>query len=126
MRYTPMKRLLHCLASILFVLGVLTVYLVFDYAVTSALPKKTKQSTNISEAILSLSNTNKFNNQSIAFKSGRSHRNSKIHINRPKPAPFHKSKTGIKINQLKKGNKQQRKLLLTTKSSSRKTNPIPI
>lgn len=130
-----MKRLIQCSASILFVLSVLTVYVVFDYAVTSAVPKKNKQqATKTSESLLSLSNMNGFNNQtnkqSLMMKSERFVRNSKMKNNRPKPGPFHKSKTGIKINQIKRPNKQQqqqqqRKLLLTTKSSSRKTVQIP-
>ena len=102
-RYTMMKRLTQLLASLLFVVTVLTVYLTFDFAITSAVSSRSsslhrhamKRSTS---SILSSSSMTKVN-QTLTDRRLRSVK--QVH-KRAKPAPFHKSKTGVKLNRPKK------------------------
>jgi hypothetical protein len=137
MKYTIMKRITQLLASILFIITVLTIYLVFDFAINNALSNK--YSTNkhdhhhghehehfkfkpTSSAVL-LSKMNKMNptlTYNPMINQERRTRSVKQKQNRVKPAQFHKSKTGIKINQIKRSVKEQRKLLLTPKNIQRK------
>ena len=136
-----MKRITQVLASILFIITVLTVYLAFDFAINNALPKqystdkydeKLFKTTTTSSSGLSLLKIKKFNQ---TFKDNNNN-NEQHHINdqerrtrsvkqkqqqHGKLAQFHKSKTGVKINQIKKSVKQSRKRLLTTKNSQRKS-----
>jgi hypothetical protein len=137
MKYAIMKRITQLLASILFIITVLTIYLVFDFAINNALSNK--YSTNkhdhhhghehehfkfkpTSSAVL-LSKMNKMNptlTYNPMINQERRTRSVKQKQNRVKPAQFHKSKTGIKINQIKRSVKEQRKLLLTPKNIQRK------
>lgn len=126
-----MKRITKLLASILFIVTVLTAYLTFDFAISSALSNKnpsnkhehlhhdTKHKRTSSSLInnktpsrtLKPNNINDINhivNQDRHIRSIQDKRKVVKH------APFHKSKTGIKINQIKKP-KQQHKNSLTTK-----------
>ena len=121
-----MRRLTQLLASILFIITVLTVYIVFDFAVTSATPKKYSNKDKHEHTITkvssvgSLLNLKKFN-QTLKHHDNdqeRRTRSLKPRRNLVKPAPFHKSKTGIKINQMKK---PFRKRLSTTRNPSIKT-----
>jgi hypothetical protein len=138
MKYAIMKRITQLLASILFIITVLTIYLVFDFAINNALSNK--YSTNkhdhhhghehehfkfkpTSSAVL-LSKMNKMNptlTYNPMINQERRTRSVKQKQNHVKPpAQFHKSKTGIKINQIKRSVKEQRKLLLTPKNIQRK------
>jgi len=146
MRYAIMKRITQMFASILFIITVLTVYLAFDFAISHAVPKKYstdkyddnifKQTTSVlsllqvkkSNQTFKYNNDNEYhpiNNQERRTRSGKQKQY------QVKAAKFHKSKTGIKINQIKKPSKELRKRLLTTKISQRKdikfrTDKIPI
>ncbi|CAF1076688.1 unnamed protein product [Rotaria sordida] len=132
-----MKRIIKIFASILFIITVLTVYLTFDFAINNALSYK--YSTDKYEhlhndiklkkistlSLLKITRTNqtlKHNNDKQSnhiinperrIRSLKDKQQQKPHL--VKPAKFHKSKTGIKINQIKKPFKEQRKHLLTTK-----------
>ena len=125
-RYSIMKRLTQILASVLFVLTVLTVYLAFDFAVSKALPQKQAAPSHPPDDIKfeqKSSLHSKKNNLSLRQGPGavlqprpmRSLRSTRPHA---KPAPFHKSKTGIKLNQMKKSHKLADKPLLSTTKRS--------
>ncbi|CAF3218027.1 unnamed protein product [Rotaria sp. Silwood2] len=120
--------------SILFIIIVLSIYLTFDFAINNALSNKyehihndmkfKKTSTLSLLKIKKTDQTLKYNNDKqsnhianqerhIRSLKDKQQQQQQQHI--VKPAKFHKSKTGIKINQIKKPLKEQRKHLLTTK-----------
>jgi hypothetical protein len=127
-----MKRITQILASVLFIITVLTIYLAFDFAINNAVPKKYSND-NIfkkTSTFLSLLKT-KNNNQTLNHNNDdnehiyidnqeRRTRSTKQKQHLGKHAQFHKSKTGVKINQVKKSAKEQRKRLPTTKTHQRK------
>ncbi len=139
LRYTMMKRLTQILASILFIVIVLTVYLVFDFALNNAVSNKyltdkhehihndnTIRKTSSALSLLRIKKIdeplkhNNDNEHEHIIDQERGTRSLKPKQNYAKPPQFHKSKTGIKINQIKKSIKEQRKRLLTTKITQRK------
>jgi len=126
-----MKRLTQLLASVLFIITVLTVYLAFDFTVNNIMPKKSftakhehihriRKTSTISSLLKPKISSNDDNEQSQIFDQERRTRNVKSKQNHGKLAQFHKSKTGVKINQMKKSPKDQRKHFLTTKMIQRK------
>ncbi len=126
LKYTIMKRLTQLLASVLFIITVLTVYLAFDFTVNNIMPKKSltakhehihrvRKTSTISSLLKPKISSNDDNEQSQIFDQERRTRNVKSKQNHGKLAQFHKSKTGVKINQMKKSPKDQRKHFLTTK-----------
>ena len=127
-RYSIMKRLTQILASVLFVLTVLTVYLAFDFAVSKALPQKQSAPPHPPDDIKfeqksSLLSHSKTDNLSLrqgpgAVPQPRPMRSLRSTRPRVKPAPFHKSKTGIKLNQMKKSHKLDDKSSSTTTKRS--------
>jgi hypothetical protein len=128
MKYTMMKRLTQMLASILFIITVLTIYLVFDFAINNAVSNKhdhghdnikfrTKSPVLLVSKMNKITPTSTYNH--LINQERRTH-SVKQKRNPVKPAPFHKSKTGIKINQVRKSAKEQRKRLSTTKNIQRK------
>lgn len=135
MRYAIMKRITQMFASILFIITILTVYLAFDFAISNAVPKKYstdryddnifKQTTSIL-SLLNIKKSNqtfKYNNDNeyhLINDQERRTRSAKQKQHQGKAAKFHKSKTGVKINQIKKPLKELRKHLLTTKIFQRK------
>ncbi|CAF2097584.1 unnamed protein product [Rotaria magnacalcarata] len=125
-RYTIMKRFTKIFASILFIISVVTIYLAFDFAITNALSTKQhstdKYKTESPLSLMKIKNTNetlKHNNDNqpshTIIKLDRPVRSLKDKQRLVKPAQFHKSKTGIKLHQMKKSSKNQRKKLATTK-----------
>ena len=112
-----MKRLTQILASLLFIITVLTVYLAFDFTVNTIVPKKSL--TDKHEHIHSIKKTSTISpilkTATLSTNPERRTRSVKHKQSLVKPAQFHKSKTGVKINQLKKIAKEQRKHFLTTK-----------
>ncbi|CAF1169934.1 unnamed protein product [Rotaria sp. Silwood1] len=136
-KYTMMKRITKIFGSILFIVTILTVYLTFDFAINTALSNKystdkyehihnnnikyKKTSTlsllkiNQTNPILKNNNDKQSNHITNQERHIRSVKDKQQQQHIIKSAKFHKSKTGIKINQIKKSHKQQRKNLLTTK-----------
>ncbi len=127
-RYAIMKHVTQMLVSILFIVTVLTIYLAFDFTITNAVPKKypidkhehihtdnTLKETSSILLLLKLKEINetlKYNNDQEPNT-----RSLKQKQRLGKPAQFHKSKTGIKMNQF---GKDPRYRLLTTKITQRK------
>ena len=125
-----MKRLTQMLASILFIITVLTIYLVFDFAINNAVSNKhhhghghddikfrTKSPVLLVSKMNKITPTSTYNH--LINQERRTH-SVKQKRNPVKSAPFHKSKTGIKINQVRKTAKEQRKRLSTTNNIQRK------
>jgi len=123
-------------ASILFIITVLTIYLAFDFAISNSVSKKYstdryddntfKQTTSIL-SLLNIKKSNqtfKYNNDNeyhlINDQERRTRSAKQKQQHQGKAAKFHKSKTGVKINQIKKPLKELRKHLLTTKIFQRK------
>ena len=127
-RYAIMKRLTQILASSLFVLTVLTVYLAFDFAVSKAMPEKPPSTEHEPDDIkfqrksplLSIATRDNLNLRQVpdVIRHERPMRSVHSTRMRPKPAPFHKSKTGVKVNQMKKPLQQGRKSSVTTTKRS--------
>ena len=127
-----MKRITQILASILFIVTVLTVYLTFDFAINNAMSKKysndkydrhehihddiNSKKTSVVLPLLKAKTTNQTLANNSIINQERRIRNPKQKQQLAKPAQFHKSKTGIKVNQIKKSTKEQRKRLLLTKT----------
>ncbi len=134
-KYTIMKRLTQLLASILFIITVLTIYLAFDFTVNTIVPKKSltdkhehihsiRRTSTILSVLKLKQPSNDDNEQLPILDQERRTRSLKRKQNHGKPAQFHKSKTGVKINQVKKIPKEQRKHFLTTKiTQSKLANP---
>jgi hypothetical protein len=118
-----MKRVTQILASFLFIITVLTVYLAFDFTVNTIVPKKSL--TDKHEHIHSIQRTSTISSvlktETLSNNQERRTRNVKNKQSHGKPAQFHKSKTGVKINQMKKVAKEQRKHFLTTKITQTKS-----
>ncbi|UJR09979.1 hypothetical protein I4U23_014203 [Adineta vaga] len=125
-KYSMMKRLTQLLASILFIITVLTIYLSFDFLINSAISNKDitdkhlhrheKLPTTSSDFLLT--KLQKFNGNreyKHVLNPERRTRSTKRKLQRAKIPPFHKSKTGVKINQIRRMTKDQRKHHLTTK-----------
>jgi len=125
-----MKRVTQILASILFIITVLTVYLAFDFAVNTAVsnnystdkhihpeqPMKVQVASSdllllkakkINQTVKS-DNDNEHNHIIDQERRTRSIKKQQDHV---KPAQFHKSKTGVKIDHIKKSLKQKRQRL---------------
>lgn len=129
-KYILMKRITQIFGSILFIITVLTIYLAFDFAISNALPKRYSTDNTIQKpsSILSLLKNNKSDQ---ILKSNLNEQERRTRSIKPKRHPgklaqFHKSKTGIKINQIKKSAKESRKRLSSTKipqNKNIKTNP---
>ncbi len=137
-RYITMKRITQILASVLFVITVLTVYIAFDFAISNAASNKT------SSARRSLHQHDHHNHQHDEIKITRKRsiappilpqirksnhtikhhdehhldndRPSRINKSplRAKPGSFQKGKTGVKVNKPQKSGKEQRKRLSVT------------
>ena len=128
LKYIMMKRLTQFLASILFIITVLTVYLAFDFAVTSVGGKKytVEKHQHVHDEHLirktsivpSLLKPNLLSKQQINDQGRRSRS-----LKQKPHAQFHKSKTGVKINQVKKPSKELRKRPTTTNNNQRKELP---
>jgi hypothetical protein len=139
-KYTIMKRITQLLASILFVIIVLTVYLGFDFVINTAMANKHSSDKhnhhdhvhgdNIKfekkpPSLLSSSELKK-PNRTIQHNDDehddiinherrtRSVKQNKLH---GKLSQFHKSKTGVKINHVKNSAKEQRKRLSASAKS---------
>ena len=113
-----MRRITQISASFLFVLTVLTIFLTFDFVINTAVANKGAADkrrrghlTPSNEIILTRLKTANDSNQE------RRTRNSKVKSQRAKLARFHKSKTGVKHNQVRKQSKDQRKHLSPTKTT---------
>ena len=132
-KYIMMKRLTQLLASLLFILTVVTVYLAFDFVITSATPSKNHSHKQPSHAHIhhnseneikisrkrsvptSWTATKKYNDTVHHDSHQKSHDYrvipSKKHGGaapaRPKSGGFHKGKTGIKLNQAHKPAKKR-------------------
>lgn len=142
-----MKRITQILASILFVITVLTVYLAFDFAISNAVSHKNSphkrshhehdhneikitRKRSITSPLLHQSRksnqTIKHRNQDEnhdSHNSERRTRNIKPLPQQPraKPGNFHKGKTGVKVNKPQKSIKdQKRRLSTSTMQSQRK------
>ena len=133
-KYVTMKRITQILASTLFVITVLTVYLAFDFAINNAVSHKNPRKRTMHEhdnhhghdhpknlekqpvPIPVLSRTARSNGTNNLNNNERRTRN----INqpapplRPKPGNFHKGKTGVKVNKPQKNVKDQRTRSTTT------------
>ncbi len=150
-RYVTMKRITQILASVLFVITVLTLYLAFDFAINSVgshknLPHKRshhehdhnyehddikitrKRSTTSSILRQTRKNnqTRKHQNEDENHNSDNNERparniKQKSSLN-AKPGNFHKGKTGVKVNKPPKSNKEQRKRISTSTMQSQKKN----
>jgi hypothetical protein len=141
-----MKRITQILASVLFIITVLTVYLAFDFAINSAVSHKTSSHKHSphehdhhhihdeiritkkrSITLPILQRTRKTNHtikahddtEDLDSKNDRRLRNVKQQQQlRAKPGNFHKGKTGVKVNKPPKPLKEQRKRLSTTTTHS--------
>ncbi|CAF1232226.1 unnamed protein product [Adineta steineri] len=141
-----MKRITQMLASLLFIITVLTIYLAFDFAINTAISNKyttDKHSHHeqqhddlefrkiLSQSLLTKRKTT--NNTRIFHNNNNEHHHDMINPERRirntkskqqqqhgKPAQFHKSKTGIKINHIKRIAKERRRYSFTTKTTQRK------
>jgi hypothetical protein len=128
-----MKRITQILASTLFVITVLTVYLAFDFAINNAVshrnpsrkrshhehddhhghdhPKNLqKQPIPVLSRTAKSNGTNNLNNNERHTR----HVDQPPPALRPKPGNFHKGKTGVKVNKPQKVIKDQRKRSTTT------------
>lgn len=130
-----MKRVTQILASILFIITVLTVYLAFDFAVNTAVSNNYSTNKHHHHDDITFHKTSdllssklKKSDQILKYDNEHNHiinperriRNTKQKQNRVKLGQFHKSKTGVKVDHIKKSVKEQRQRLLTNKNSSRK------
>jgi hypothetical protein len=138
-RYITMKRITQILASVLFVITVLTVYLAFDFAISNAVSRKTSshkrslhehdhnhpheeikitRRRSITPPILH--HTRKFNQTKYHDESEDHNENNDRRLQagkqqlRPKPGSFHKGKTGVKVNKPEKSFKEKQKRLSTS------------
>ena len=145
-----MKRITQILASALFILTVLTVYLAFDFALTSAATQRTlphKRPTREHEHEhehdnqphpVTKSTRKRSITQVIPYHGNTSNQtlhkdpngNAKHPLPKPKiqirakPGSFHKGKTGVKVNKpLKSLKGQQKRLSPTTTSSQPRDKP---
>ncbi|CAF1218739.1 unnamed protein product [Adineta ricciae] len=144
-RYVIMKRITQILASVLFVITVLTIYIAFDFAVNNAVSKKHsshKRSAQNHDHIHEHNDIKITKRRSVSPQLRRSNRTikhadeqdhqlmpnenrtqkskqrQKVPLN-AKPGAFHKGKTGVKVNKPRKLTKDQRKRSTTTTLSSR-------
>ncbi|CAF1156778.1 unnamed protein product [Adineta ricciae] len=140
-RYVTMKRITQILASVLFVITVLTIYLAFDFAVNNAVSKKHSShkhsAQNHEHNDIKITKRRSVlpqlrrSNRTIKHADGQGHQlihnenhtqkskqRQKASLN-AKPGTFHKGKTGVKVNKPRKLTKDQRKRLTTTMMSSR-------
>ncbi|UJR36111.1 hypothetical protein I4U23_028846 [Adineta vaga] len=138
-KYVTMKRITQILASVLFIITVLTIYLAFDFAINNAVSHKqsshkhsdhqhhddikiTKRRS-VSPEIKKSNRTMKHHvdqEHPISNNASRTHKSKKQGQNIPlraKPGSFHKGKTGVKVNKPRKNMKNQRKGLTTTTTS---------
>lgn len=130
-----MKRITQILASVLFIITVLTIYLAFDFAINNAVSHKNSHKHSLHEQdhhhylhddikttkrrstpSLSILNHTKKLNETIKHhiehdlnNNERRIRNNKQVKPRAKPGNFHKGKTGVKVNKPQKLNQQQRR-----------------
>jgi hypothetical protein len=140
-KYVTMKRITQILASLLFVITVLTVYLAFDFAINNALsnrnsyhkrsfrehdhyhehdhPSDDKKIIKKQPIVTPLLSHTTKSNRIINSNNERRIRD----VNqppkpplRPKPGSFHKGKTGVKVNKPQKPAKDIRKRLTPTTS----------
>jgi len=153
-KYITMKRITQILASILFVITVVTVYLAFDFAINNAISKKhsihkhshpdhnhpsddIKITKRRSVSLSTLSQRRKSNrtvkhhddDEQDVLSNERPTRNVKKQQQQAllgKPGNFHKGKTGVKNNKPQKSVKEQRKHVSTTTiHSQHKDKPHP-
>lgn len=134
-----MKRITQILASVLFVITVLTVYLAFDFALSTAASQRTashKRATHLDEDEHLHAATKITRKRSVtlliphlADKQHQSLKNSNVHEDpngnrkrvipnpktqlRAKLGSFHKGKTGVKVNKPLKSLKEQQKRVST-------------
>lgn len=141
-RYTIMKRLTQILASIVFIITVLTVYFAFDFAVNTAVSNRYSTdkhfhrehahddmnskhtSSDLFLAKLKKSQQTYKSNQSLVNQERRT-RSIKHKTQRVKPAQFHKSKTGVKMHQMKRIIQEQRKHFSTNKITPHRNMKTP-
>jgi hypothetical protein len=145
-RYVTMKRITQILASILFVITVLTVYIAFDFAINNAVANrisphkrslhghngpheniKMTKKRSVSPILYHVKTSNRTikhndgneNNDLIKHDSlyERRSRDVKQQLH-AKPGSFHKGKTGVKVNKPQKNFKVQRKRSLTTTTTT--------
>jgi len=146
-----MKRITQILASVLFVITVLTLYLAFDFAINNAVSHKnsphkrshhehdhnqehddikiTKKRSTTSLIVRSTkkhNQTRKYQNEDEDQNSDNNERHPRNIKQKPplhaKPGSFHKGKTGVKVNKPPKSIKEQRKRLSTSTMQSQKKN----
>ncbi|CAF0860149.1 unnamed protein product [Adineta ricciae] len=120
-RYPTMRRVTQISVSFLFVLTVLTIFFTFDFLITTAVANKSITDKHRREHLQHLTTSNeilltKLKNINDSNQERRM-RHSKLKSQRVKLARFHKSKTGVKHNQVRKQSKDQRKHPLPTKTN---------
>ena len=135
-KYVTMKRITQILASIVFVITVLTVYLAFDFAINNAVSSKnSSRKRSLRDPANPPDDIKITKRRSVSPQIRRSNRTMKNHDDdehplwtnerrahklrqlpplRAKPGTFHKGKTGVKVNKPRKLARDHRKRNGTT------------
>ncbi|CAF1045303.1 unnamed protein product [Adineta ricciae] len=127
-RYVIMKRITQILASVLFVITVLTIYIAFDFANHDhihehndiKITKRRSVSPQLRRSNRTIKHADEQDHQLMPNenRTQKSKQRQKVPLN-AKPGAFHKGKTGVKVNKPRKLTKDQRKRSTTTTLSSR-------